>query len=96
MVVTFTVVWLLRRLDARWEAKAQAAREQVQAKPVEAAKPCWEEKGCPESQMAGCPACKWHDLPCWMARLRAENRLPTECYQCARFRSGSVPRPVPA
>lgn len=87
VVITLGIAWGLRRLDARWEAKAQTAKQpeqvvQLTEKPV----PCWKEKGCSKEAMASCPACKWHDLPCWLARLRVENHLPAECINCHRFR----------
>lgn len=44
--------------------------------------PCWLLKGCTEAVTARCAA--WHqpDLPCWMARTRAEGRLPATCKGC--------------
>ena len=93
VAITLGIAWFLRWLDARWEAKAQAARQPEQLVQVsEKRVPCWKEKGCPETKMASCPAYKWHDLPCWLARLRIENHLPAECANCARFRSGPLPQ----
>ena len=94
LAVTFLVAYLLRRLDARWEAEAQARPEAIRQ--LEAAapqKPCWEEKGCSQEQRARCPACRLTDIPCWLARLRADNRLPDECPNCPRYR-GLAPVPV--
>ncbi len=89
LAVTLGIGYLLRRLDARWEAEAIAERTH-QAAPAELEalkpeRPCWEIKGCPEEKKAGCPACAFWDIPCWVARLRATGRLPRECYDCALF-----------
>jgi uncharacterized membrane protein YraQ (UPF0718 family) len=90
LAITLAVGYWLRRLDARWEAEAQAQWEQEEA-PAElkalktTEQPCWETKGCDEASRAQCPACKLWDIPCWVARLRATGRLPTECFNCELF-----------
>ena len=50
-----------------------------------AAKPCWECKGCPEELRRNCPAYQLAPLPCWLARLRIEGRIPAKCYGCTQF-----------
>ena len=96
IIITLAVGYLLRRLDAKWEAEAQEnSQSSTTPQMASTRKPCWEEKGCTEQQMAQCPACKWHDLPCWMARLRVENKLPTACIDCPRFTSKRTPHPIP-
>ena len=90
LAITLAVGYWLRRLDAKWEAEAAAQRIQEE-QPTElkalktAERPCWEEKGCDEARRAQCPACKFLDIPCWAARLRATGSLPAECPSCARF-----------
>ena len=49
------------------------------------AEPCWEEKGCEESDKARCPAHKHQSIPCWMARRWAEGWITSKCYACERF-----------
>ena len=86
LVFTVGVGYLFRRLDARWEAAAESRPETVRSKAMAAAKePCWKEKGCSEDQRSRCPACHFGDIPCWLARLRSEGRLPTKCKDCGRF-----------
>lgn len=98
IVVTAAIVWGLRRLDARWQAEAEAqhASRAVAAGLVSATattsalaagRPCWELNNCPPEKRQHCPACTLTDLPCWMARLRADGRLPGRCYGCALFRT---------
>lgn len=90
LAITLVVGYGLRRLDAKWEAEAQAKRDQEEVpaglkalKTTE--KPCWELKGCDEASLARCPAYKFWDIPCWVARLRAAGWLPTECHNCELF-----------
>lgn len=107
LAVMVLVAWAFGRLDARWQAEADARRASqavasgklapaaVKAA-LAASKPCWEIHGCSEEQRRNCPACQLLDLPCWMARLRTENRLPSRCYGCALFLGRRHPqlRPV--
>ena len=98
LVVTILVTWGLRRLDAHWQAEADArqlnaavadgeiAPSEVLA-PAARKEPCWEYRDCPETAKRNCPACGPTDLPCWMARLRAEGKLPGRCYGCERFKT---------
>lgn len=93
LAITLAMGYLLRRLDAKWEAEAIAQRKAAQFKSdtdaeltaLKAKNPCWEVKGCTETQKAKCPACKLLDIPCWVARLRTAGKLPTECYNCGLF-----------
>jgi hypothetical protein len=97
-VVIFIVIgYLLRRLDSRWEEEAKAQPETIRRlQAARAQRPCWEEKGCSEEAMARCAAYKHADIPCWLARLRAERRLPTECSNCARYTHKPAPQePAP-
>ena len=94
LIITLAVAYLLRRLDARWQAEAWAEWEasQPQEEAIAEAKlletseePCWSLKGCDDTARANCPAYKQPNLPCWLMRRRSEGRLPTECYGCALF-----------
>jgi hypothetical protein len=98
VAVTILVTWGLRRLDARWqaEAEAQLASQGVAIgrflpaelkAPLAKEKPCWTVRNCTESQRSCCAAAGDSSLPCWMARLRADGRLPGGCYGCILFRT---------
>ncbi len=105
IAVTVLIAWGLRRLDARWQADA-AARQTSRAvaagdldaaavtSPLAAQQPCWELNNCSDAQRGNCPACATFDIPCWMARLRADGKLPARCYGCALFRTRPSPQPV--
>ncbi len=98
IAVTILIAWGLRRLDARWQAEA-AAQQSSRAvaagdldaaavtSPLAAQQPCWELNNCSDAQRGDCPACAALDIPCWMARLRADGKLPARCYGCALFRT---------
>lgn len=116
LLLTLGIAYVLRRLDARWQAEARAQQEpaataaKVQQRPVQPAAPgagpmlpqvalakdsaglpCWSIKGCTEAMMAGCAACQQPDLPCWVARTRAEGRLPATCKGCDLYQPNTVP-----
>lgn len=97
LAITGFIVWSLHRLDARWQAEAEARQAAADVSagrvapatlkaPQAAAAPCWQLRNCSEAGRVNCAACKEPGLPCWMARLRADGRLPGPCYGCALFR----------
>jgi hypothetical protein len=97
LAVTGLITWGLHRLDARWQAEAEARQATAEVSagrvqpgafkaPQAATTPCWKLRNCSEASRANCAACKEPNLPCWMARLRADGRLPGPCYGCALFR----------
>ena len=106
IAVTVLIAWGLRRLDARWQAEA-AAQQSSRAvaagdldaaavtSPLAAQQPCWELNNCSDAQRGNCPACAALDIPCWMARLRADGKLPARCYGCALFRTRPSLQPAP-
>lgn len=94
LLITLGIGAWLRRLDAKWQAEALTQRDAVQIQeevvvepePVGVdEQPCWILKNCPETVRLRCPAFQQPGLPCWLARRRAEGRLPLECYQCELF-----------
>jgi hypothetical protein len=95
LLIIFGVGYGLRRLDAKWEAEAQATtrkavvKTEIELRPVE--QPCWVLKNCPEPVYTRCPAFLNGQQPCWLARSRAEGMLPNKCFQCVLF---SQRRPV--
>lgn len=92
ITLTLIVGFVLRLLDKKWEADALNMRSlssgaATLAARVSAPLPCWLVKGCPADQIADCPAHANKDLPCWLARLRAEGRIPQMCAGCELFRT---------
>ena len=96
LLVIVLVVYGLRRLDDRWQAEARAnyatalAKQQAEQSPrIELLKvietPCWVLNNCAEEQRQRCPAALSPAVPCWMARYRAQGKLPPQCYHCQLF-----------
>lgn len=107
IAITAAIVWGLRRLDARWQAEAEAQRvsravakglvpPEAVTSPMMAEGPCWKHNNCPPEKQSHCAACALTDIPCWMARLRADGKLPARCYGCVLFRTRPPVRPAPA
>jgi hypothetical protein len=90
LAVTVGVGFLLRRLDRKWENEAQLLSEQPgPADPRSTAAPdetpCWLFRNCSQEQRRACAAYRNQNLPCWLARLRVEGRLPSRCTACERY-----------
>lgn len=94
LAITLAAGYLLRRLDARWQAEAwaqwEASRGEDEPAPdfsafEEATEPCWAIKRCNGPVVEDCPTVARPDVPCWLARLQAEGQLPAACYNCELF-----------
>lgn len=89
IVLVAMVGYALRRLDAKWEADADAYRRrsisklEVTLRPVE--QPCWVLKNCPEEMYSHCAAYQNIGTPCWLARSKADGMLPNTCVTCTLF-----------
>ena len=101
LIVTLLVTWMLHRLDERWRRQALQNRQLPASTALPAADPgaqprapvpCWGYRRCPEACHTLCPAYLAPELPCWLARLRADGRLPAGCRTCPLF---SVRRIIP-
>jgi len=89
---TALIVWLLRKLDARWQAEAREARRQAlfalaQAQP---GAPCWTVRNCPEALRARCSAYARRDIPCWQLFRDPQGHLKPACLDCEVFRNASA------
>jgi hypothetical protein len=101
LLIILAVGYWLRRLDAKWQAEAvarQAASQMLNntdiTPPLEMFQvieiSCWVFNDCPEAIRSQCPAFQQPDLPCWLARQRAEGRIPARCYNCELFVTNST------
>jgi|Deesub1362A_J573_1020465.scaffolds.fasta_scaffold02275_2 hypothetical protein len=93
LLVTAGLVVLLRKLDARWQAEAEAQSASAQASPAAANGRCWEITGCSEKVRQGCPAYGRDDKPCWQVFLDQYGRLKADCLECQVFRETPVAIP---
>ena len=110
LAITIAIGYLLRRLDAKWQAEAWAEWESSQlgqekqeeqyeqaagaVTPRVAKQPCWELKECSQAVRDQCPAFKRPNVPCWLVRRRVEGRLPAACYDCELFSLKQVSQSV--
>ena len=84
IAATLFVVYILRRLDKRWQAEAEL-------QPVGVEKPeCWKVKGCPPEQAENCAAAK-SQLPCWQVKRLPNGYLNEDCLSCPVFIEAPVP-----
>jgi hypothetical protein len=86
--VTGGAVWLLRRLDARWQMEAERTRTQVPVVPVER---CWEIKHCPPERVVSCPAYLDQSSPCWQYFRDRNGNLQERCLACELFQHAALP-----
>lgn len=84
ITATVLVVFLLRRLDKRWQAEAELQPAAVQ-KPE-----CWKVKGCPPEQVKNCAAAK-SPLPCWQVNRLSNGYLNENCLSCKVFIEAPTP-----
>ncbi len=80
---TILLIYLLRKLDAHWQAEAQLP-------PVHKTE-CWKIKDCSSEQKKNCAAAA-SPLPCWQVFRQPNGYLREQCISCGVF----VDAPVPA
>ena len=85
IVGTLILVFLLRKLDAHWQAEAELAPIAIEK--VE----CWKVKGCSEKQRKNCIGAA-APLPCWQVHRQPNGYLQEQCISCEVF----IKAPVPA
>jgi len=84
LLLTALLIFLLRKLDARWQKEAQVPELTV-LKPE-----CWKIKGCPPEQVKDCLGAQSH-LPCWQAFRLPNGYLREECLTCKVFTEAPLP-----
>lgn len=83
VAATIVLIYLLRKLDARWQSEAQL--------PIPLEKPrCWEIKGCSPEEMKKCKAGQ-SSLPCWQVYRLPNGYLQEECLSCEVFTNAPIP-----
>jgi len=86
IAITAIAIYLLRRLDARWQAEAKTeALQPVVEKPR-----CWEINNCTPEMRATCPGYS-SEVPCWQARRKENGYLQEKCLGCAIFQKAPIP-----
>ncbi len=87
LAVTALVVYLLHRLDVRWQIEAEKERAML----VKDDLPCWKEQGLFRSEINLRTAKS--DQPCWQIRRLANGHLREACLDCEVFLSAPIPTP---
>ncbi len=104
LVLMVAIGYLMNRLVDRWNAQ-DAAREEVPvsiplpvlpAKQAEArpAIHCWIFRSCDEATRGECVAFKNPAIPCWLARLRVDGKLPAACADCPLYLNDGAEMPA--
>jgi len=84
IAATLFVIYILRRLDKRWQSEAELA-------PADVEKPeCWKVKGCPPEKVKDCAAAK-SSRPCWQVKRLPNGYLNQDCLSCPVFIEAPVP-----
>jgi hypothetical protein len=84
ITATLFVIYILRRLDKRWQAEAEL-------QPAKVEKPeCWKIKGCTPDEVKNCSAAK-AQLPCWQVKRLPNGYLNEDCLSCPVFIEAPVP-----
>jgi hypothetical protein len=89
LAATVLTVWLLRRLDARWQREAEQQGWSAAGMPL--ATPCWQIRQCSAARRADCPAYQQSHVPCWQVFRSSSGQLREGCLDCAVFRGAPVP-----
>jgi hypothetical protein len=84
IVGTVILIYLLRKLDAHWQAEAELTPVNVEK--VE----CWKIKGCSEEQRENCAGAT-ASLPCWQVHRQPNGYLQEACISCQVFVNAPVP-----
>ena len=92
VIITLAAIYLLRELDAHWQAEAQH-------KPVYAPTElphCWETKGCSPEKRATCEGyLHATEQPCWQTYRTENGYLKEACLDCEVFHHAPIPQPKP-
>jgi hypothetical protein len=86
VLITLLVIYLLRRLDAHWQAEVEQEKRSPAITKVE----CWKTKGCTPEQRRNCAALS-SPLPCWQVSRLKDGRLKEECLGCEIFLKAPLP-----
>jgi hypothetical protein len=81
---TVLLIYVLRKLDAHWQAESELAP--VLAEKVE----CWKLKGCSDEQRKNCIGAA-SPLPCWQVHRQPNGYLQEKCIACEVFVNAPIP-----
>jgi len=94
LAITLAFGYFMNRLVDRWNAEDLARQPEAPevetpvTQPRSSIKlptvtiPCWVLNNCEEKAREGCAAYNQPGIPCFLARLRADGKLPAGCADC--------------
>jgi|CXWL01.1.fsa_nt_gi hypothetical protein len=85
--LTALVVFVLRKLDARWQAEAELEMKLLAKDET----PCWREQGLSLDRIEQMSAAS--GKPCWQIKRLPNGYLREECLGCEAFLSAPMPSP---
>jgi len=87
LAVTALIVYILHRLDMRWQAEA----ENEHAALFKDETPCWKEQGLSINEIKMRAAI--NNQPCWQTHRLSNGYLREGCLDCEAFLSAPLPTP---
>lgn len=103
LAITLAFGFLMNRLVDRWQAEEAESHEDVPEvepsvpdslggiKLPAVTIPCWVFNNCEESKRHDCAAYKQPGIPCFLARLQSEGKMPSDCPDCEMYALATVP-----
>ena len=91
VLITIALIWLLSKLDTRWQKQAEEVRAKAVADGIIPVVKCWLLNDCPEAEYVNCAAYKEQGKPCWQHFRAKDGCLKKECINCNVFRGATVP-----
>lgn len=88
IAMTLIAVYVLRKLDAHWQAQAEAELA-GQAEKIKRPE-CWKIKNCPLEQRQNCLAFLATDF-CWQVYRLPNGQLQEKCLTCEVFLDAPIP-----
>jgi len=85
LAITSLFVFLLRRLDARWQAEAEAERKLLEKDEL----PCWIEQGLSVDEIN--LRAEKNQRPCWQIHRLSNGYLRESCLECEVFLGAPLP-----
>lgn len=91
ILLTGLLIWVLARLDSRWQKEAIRRRKKLVQEGVMPMVKCWVLNDCPPEKRQGCRGFQEKYLPCWQVFRDASGNVQERCLVCDVFRKAPVP-----
>jgi len=92
ILVTAFFIWLLRRLDERWQREAnQLEAVNMEEHSLFSNLRCWILNDCTPEQRERCPAFIEAVRPCWQVHRNGNGGMKDECIGCEIFQAAPIP-----